>query len=278
MMEHLNGKNAIITGGSRGIGSYIARVFAAEGINLALVALPGEMDLLNNISNELQGTGVKVITIGADITKKADRETIMKRTESELGPIDILINNVGIEAAACFIRQDEEVLSRTIDTNLKAPILLTKMILPGMLKRKAGHVISLSSLAGKVGTSYQAAYSGTKAGIIKWSAAMRDEFRELGVSFSVVIPGYVAGAGMLADYREKAGKEYKAPPLLGEVTAEQVAKAVLKALQKDRMELIAAPGAMRFFMALNELFPGIAAKISGFTGAANLNQEMAEDL
>jgi short-subunit dehydrogenase len=277
-MKNLYGKNAIITGGSKGIGCYIARQLAKEKVNIALVALKDEISDLNAMIVEIKKHGVRAIAIPADITNEDDRKMILALSEKELGPIDILINNVGIGGVADFKRQEEHDIIKTINTNLISPMLLTKLLLPRMLKRKHGHVVSISSGAGKFGTPFQAAYSGSKAGLIQWSAALRNELKGTGVNLSVIIPGYVAGSGMFADYRKKASKEYKTSKLVGEVLPDAVADAVIKCIKNNKQQMIVSPGPLRIILAINELFPGIAAKLMDSVGVKKLNREMAEDL
>ncbi|MBA4368269.1 MAG: ketoacyl reductase [Desulfobacterium sp.] len=277
-MKNLSEKNAIITGGSRGIGCHIARHLAKEKVNLALVALKDELNDLNTITSEIKKLGVRAIAIPADITSEDDRKMILEYSEKELGPIDILVNNVGIGGVADFKRQGEDDIIKTINTNLTSPILLTKLLLPGMLKRKAGHIVSISSGAGKFGTPFQSAYSASKAGLIQWTAALRNELRGTGVDLSVVVPGYVAGAGMFADYRINASKEYKTPMIVGEVLPDDVAEAVIKIIKNNKQQIIVSPGPFRVILAINELFPGFAAKLMDTVGVKKLNQEMASDL
>lgn len=277
-MKSLSGKNAVITGASRGIGCYIARHLAKEKVNLALVALKEEISGLNKIAEEIKRLGVRAVVIPADITGEEDREKIRDISNKELGPVNVLINNVGIGGVSDFKRQNTHDIYRTINTNLISPILLTRIFLPEMLARKQGNIVSISSGAGKFGTPFQAAYSASKAGLIQWSAALRNELNGTGVNTSVVIPGYVGGSGMFDDYRKNASKEYKTPKLTGEVLPDDVAKAVIACIKNNRQQVIVSPGPMRIVLAINELFPGFAAKLMDMVGVKKLNLEMAEDL
>ncbi len=158
----------------------------------------------------------------------------------------------------------------------RAQVNLALVDLPGEvenLNRKLAEVQ-------KFGIPFQAAYAARKAGLIQWSAALRDELEGSGVGLSVVIPGYVNSAGMFADYRKKALKEYKTPVMVGEVLPNAVAEAVIKCIRNPRQQVIVSPGAwrLRVILAMNELFPGFAARLMDVVGVTKLNRDMAEDL
>ena len=151
-MENLRGANAIVTGASRGIGVYIARALAKEGVNLALAAR--STTELETVRAEMEALGVRAIAIQCDVAKAADRAELVRRTDAELGSIDILINNAGIERVARFDEALESDILDTLTINLEAPMLLTRAIVPGMLARNRGHVVNIASGAGKVGVAY----------------------------------------------------------------------------------------------------------------------------
>jgi short-subunit dehydrogenase len=145
---------------------------------------------------ELARTGVRAEAVPGDLSEPANAEALIERSESALGPIDVLVNNAGVEFAAAFASQPREELRATIEVNLAAPLLLTRRVLPGMLERGRGHVVFMASLAGKAPTPYEAAYAATKAGLIGLTQSLRVEYRDAPVGFSVVCPGFVAGEGM----------------------------------------------------------------------------------
>ena len=132
-MKELKNKNAILTGGSRGLGLMIAQKLAHAGVNLALAARSEK--LLENASAELSASGVNVLPMRVDVNKKSDLERLVAETEKQLGSIDILINNAGIELLFPFSRVPYEKIEQIISTNLTAPMMLTRMILPGMIAR-----------------------------------------------------------------------------------------------------------------------------------------------
>ncbi len=198
-MNNLRGKNAILTGGSRGIGLYIGRALACEGANLALVALPAEAAQLEAVAQQLAALGASAVAIPADISDEAARVSLVERAKAELGAIDILVNNTGVEPMGRFARQPQEDIVRAIEVNLTATLLLTQRVLPDMLAQRQGHIVTIASMVGKKGAVYSAAYSATKAGEIAWTEGLRSELEGTGVSASVVCPDYVPRAGVVAE-------------------------------------------------------------------------------
>jgi len=198
-MKNLNDKVAILTGVSRGLGPYIARALAREGTNLVITARTAHR--LGEVAQELAGTGVKVVIVPADMTKMADRSKIVDRAISEFGHVDILVNNAGVVHCAEFAEQDEGRISEMIDTNLKAPVLLTHALLPHMLKAGSGHIVNIGSLSGKRGLPNLSIYSASKAALMEWSGALRIELEGTGIDVSVLCPTYVSGAGCLPEKR-----------------------------------------------------------------------------
>ena len=143
----LRGANAIVTGASRGIGVYIARALAEHGVNLVLSARSAAE--LEAVRAEMAGLGVNAVAITGDIADATERSALVERSHSEIGPIDIVVNNAGIETVGQFHTAAEDHLARVLDVNLMAPMLLTRALLPGMIERGRGHVVNISSGAGK---------------------------------------------------------------------------------------------------------------------------------
>ena len=260
---------AILTGASRGIGLHIARALAREGIDLALVALPAEAELLDTVAGEMRSLGVEAVAIAADVTEENARQRIVERAREELGPIDILVNNAGIEPLGHFVRQPEAEITRAIETNLTAPLQLAKLVLPEMLERGSGHIVTISSLVARKGTAYAAAYSASKAGLDVWSEAMRAELVGRGIGFSVVSPGYVFEAGVLAEVGHP-------PPQLLRVKPERVARAVVRALRENRSEQFVAPGSVRSLLVLNALSPSLGTALLGWLGTVRFHRVLAD--
>lgn len=247
MITPLQGANALLTGGSQGLGALTARVLAQAGVNLALTAR--SVDKLQAVAEEAKRFGVKAMAIPADVTVAADRERLVREAEAALGQIDILINNAGIEPIGRFVNRSNAEIEGTVLTNLTAPALLTRAVLPGMLARKRGHILSLASLAGKMGVPYNAIYASTKAAIFAWSDSLRIELEGTGVSVSVIAPGFVTETGMFSRHY------HKPPMLLGESQPQAVVNAVLRALQRGDDEVLVNPMPFAPMVALYALAP-----------------------
>jgi short-subunit dehydrogenase len=268
-LKNLSGKNALLTGGSRGLGPYIGRALAGKGVNVALTAR-SEADL-QTVAGELVAMGVKAKAIPADLTDAASRTKLLDQARVELGGIDILVNNAGIERLSLYTRLSPEFIETMIQTNLAAPLLLTRLLLPEMMRQGSGHIVTISSMGGKKGSPYSATYAATKAGLIEWTRALREELRETGVSASVICPGFIVGAGMFAVYGKRA------PRIVGETTPEKVADAVIRSIRKDVGETIVNPGLTRPMMVLDAIHPGMGAWILRTFGVYDFYRRQSEE-
>ena len=251
-MDNLRGANAIVTGASRGIGVYIARALAAEGVNLALAAR--SVEELETVRAEMEALGVRAIAIRCDVAQAADRAELIRRTEAELGSIDILVNNAGIERVARFDEALESDIVDTLTINLEAPMLLTRAIVPGMLARKRGHVVNIASGAGKVGIAYGSSYCASKHGLVGFTNALRSEYRGQPVGFSVVCPGFVTDVGI---YDRWDRKGIHAPRIAGTSKPEKVAKVVLSCIRRNRAEVMVNTPPVRPLVVLANIAPSI---------------------
>jgi short-subunit dehydrogenase len=269
MISQIRGKTVLLTGGSRGIGPFIARALAREGANLSIVALDAKP--LETVAKELIGLGVRAISISGDITRASDRAAIVEQTKKEFGQIDILINNAGIGNWGVFSKQTESDMSKVVDTNLIAPMFLTRAVLPEMLARKSGHIVNISSLAGKKGVPFEAVYSCSKGALAQWSNALRLELENTGVHVSLVFPGYISKVGMFAEYGVPA------PKMAGSVTPESVSRAVVQSIHHNSVELILSPGPTRLLYALNELSPSLGDWILKVYGVVKLQRKLIQD-
>ena len=162
-MKDLKGRTALVTGASGGLGTHIARGLAREGMNV--VVSGRREDALAAVVDELSGLGVKARAVSADLSDLSRIDPLIDRCEAELGPIDLLVNNAGVETTSAFTSYAREELTSIVDINLTAPLLLTHRLVPGMLSRGYGHVVFISSAAGKLGPAYQEPYAATKAAI-----------------------------------------------------------------------------------------------------------------
>jgi short-subunit dehydrogenase len=272
-MQELAGRNAIVTGASRGIGVYIARALAAEGINLALSART--LEPIEALAAELSKTGIRAIAIRADVALAAEREVLLQRAQAKLGPIDVLVNNAGLEANLAYSDFSASDIEQMIQVDLIAPMLLTKALLPAMLARKTGHVINIASLAGKSATPFNVPYSAAKGGLVLFSQSLRAELRGTGVSSSVICPGFISESGMFAE--KERDHAVDVPLIVGTSKPEAVAHAVIRALRKDSVEIIVAPGPMRLSQAFNQLFPAAFAWFVMRVGAMDPFRKIAAE-
>lgn len=196
-MKELEGRTAIVTGASRGIGPQIARVVGREGMNIVLVARSAAG--LEQVAAELGSAGQHAIAMPAELSDHSTLDRIVEATEEQFGTVDLIVNNAGITATRRFETSSDEETAQIIDVNLTAGILLTKRVLPAMLERGRGNVVMIASLAGKVGSPYESVYAASKAGQIAFVQSLREELHGSGVGASVVCPGFVMESGMWAD-------------------------------------------------------------------------------
>lgn len=252
-MKDLKGRTAIVTGASAGLGVRVARALAAEGMNLVLAAR--SVAALEAVAAELRGLGVKAIAVPTDVADGQQLTRLVERTVSELGSIDVLVNNAGIEAFRPFHELDADDIRRTIDVNLTATLQLTRLVLPHMIQARRGHIVNMASTAGKQGPAFGAAYGASKAGMIAFTQSLRTEYHGTGVSASAVCPGFASDGGIYEVIRQRIGKG--TPWYVGSTTAEAVARAVVKAIKRDRPDVIVNIPALRPVFVLCQAFPRI---------------------
>lgn len=269
-MNKLTGRTALVTGASGGIGTHIARRLASEGMD---VALSGRReDALQALAEEIEALGVRAAAVPADLGRREQLDRLPGQVEAALGPVDVLVNNAGVESTSAFTSYTEQELSDMIDVNLTAPLLLTHKLLPGMLQRGYGHVVFVSSMAGKYGPAYSEPYAASKAGLIGLTQSLRAEYAERPVGFSVVCPGFVAGDGM---YQRMVDEGHSSNRLMGETTTEKVAAAVVKAICDDSAEIIESGAPVRPLLALHQLAPGMVERVLPRVGVTEIFRRVA---
>ena len=251
-MNNLSGKNAILTGASKGLGVHIARALAKEGVNLVLTAR--SEDDLKNVRDEVLTYNVKAEIIPADLMETDHIDSLIKEAEQKLGPFDILVNNAGIEISSPYESFSPDDIQNMMTLNLTVPMLLTRSLLPGMLERNRGHIVNISSLAGKTGFPNETPYAASKAGLIMFTHSLRVELIGTKLNASVICPGFVSDDGMYARMEERAGP---APKILKPTTPEKVANGVIRCIKKNISELIINPLPMKPLFMLQEAVPGI---------------------
>lgn len=198
----LQGKNAVVTGASRGIGREIALTLAENGANLVINyrKMNEEMD---NLVKELQEKGAKVVTVQADVSSSEDCEKLVLACKEELGSVDILVNNAGITKDTLLMRMKEEDFDSVIDVNLKGVFNTTKAVSSIMMKQRKGKIINISSVVGVAGNAGQCNYAASKAGVIGFSKSVARELATRNVNVNVVAPGYI-DTDMTKDLPQKA--------------------------------------------------------------------------
>src|SRR6185312_11052076 len=189
-----------------------------------------------------------------------------------LGPIDVLINNAGVESVGAFTSYTREELTSMIDVNLSAPLLLTHRVTPGMLERGRGHVVFISSMAGKVGPAFNEPYAAAKAGLIGLTQSLRAEYLNAPVGFSVICPGFVAGDGM---YERMLREGHRSNRLMGETSTEKIAEAVLRAIHEDRAETLESGTPVRPMLALAQVTPGLVERVAPRFGLTEIFRKVA---
>jgi short-subunit dehydrogenase len=238
-MRDLEGRIALLTGASSGLGPFIARRLHREGVRFILSARR-EAEL-GRLAREL--TGSRVIT--ADLSRRGEAE----RLAAEAGDVDILIANAGIPATGRLARLDVQTIDGALEVNLRAPMVLARLLLPGMLDRRLGHIVLMASVAGQVPGPENSVYNATKFGLRGFGHALRAELHGTGVSASIVSPVFVTGAGMFAE----AGAHARGR----EVPVQKVAEAVFSAIHGDHSEITVAPLGLKLAVRVPLAFPAI---------------------
>lgn len=183
----LAGKTAIVTGGGSGIGRGIALALAVEGAQVAIMDVNAEAAI--RVSEEIEGLGVKALALGADVTRRAHVVAAVDTALAQWGQIDLLVNNAGWDYLQPFIESSEETWDRIIAINFKGVLYTCRAVLPHMVARQQGAVVNIASDAGRVGSSGEAVYAGTKGAVIAFSKTIAREMARHGVRVNVVCPG-----------------------------------------------------------------------------------------
>jgi len=264
------GRTALVTGASRGIGPLIAAQIARDGGHVVLTGRSATD--LKVVAAELAAEGADVSFIPADLTQPGAAETLVQAVERQRGGIDLLVNNAGGDPLREFHVMTIQENLRTLQINLIAPLALSHAVLPGMLRRGRGHIVNISAMAGRVSFPFTEVYAATKDGLIGFTRVLRADYHARGVSASVVILGAIRGAGQGQRMLDESGMRasgFMAP-------AESVARAVEKAVKKDRAELVIMPGPGRLLRAVMDYFPALGPRVNRAAGATTTMQRIIE--
>ena len=183
-------KVVLVTGGSRGIGKEVAKVYAENGYDVAINYVSDKTDV-EGIKKELQDLGVKCLMVKADVSNREEVEKMVEEVISEFEKIDVLVNNAGITKDTLLMRMSEEDFDKVIEINLKGTYLVTKAATKYMMKKRQGSIINLASVVGVVGNSGQCNYSASKAGIIGFTKSVAKELASRNIRANAVAPGFI---------------------------------------------------------------------------------------
>jgi short-subunit dehydrogenase len=248
----------LLTGASGGIGQAIARALAARGAQLVLTGR--RADVLEPLAQEVGGRALAV-----DL---ADRDA-PARLVAEAGDVEILIANAALPASGTLDDYTLEQVDRALDVNLRAPIALAKLLSEGMVGRGRGHIVFVSSLSGKAASAGGSLYSATKFGMRGFALGLREDLRPAGVGVSTIFPGFIREAGMFAAARVEL------PRGVGTRSPEDVAGAVVRAIERNRAEIDVAPLSLRAGAAAAGLAPELAATVSRRMGGQRVADGLA---
>jgi short-subunit dehydrogenase len=235
----------------------IARALAEHGA--ALILSGRRVDVLEPLAQELDARALPV-----DLSEPAEIERLVR----DSGEVDVLVANAALPAAGTLESFSLQEIDRALDVNLRAPIVLAHALAPAMVKRGKGHLLFMSSLAGKAATPGTALYNASKFGLRGFAAALRADLRTSGVGVSTVFPGFIRDAGMFAD----AGVTL--PPGVGTRTPQDVANAVVRAIERNRGELDVAPLPLRVSTVFASLAPELAGSVARRIGSEEITRQM----
>jgi len=256
----LAGRTALLTGATGGLGRAIAKALAGRGATLVLSGRKAEA--LEALAAELAGEGHRVAP--SDLAEPGAAEKLA----AEAGEVDVLVANAGLPGTGRLPDFATEQLTGTLRVNLEAPMLLARALEPGMLEKGSGHMVFVASLSGKSATPLSSVYNATKFGLRGFALGLRADLDPLGIGVSIVSPGTIREAGMYAD----SGAD--PIPGLGTGSPQQVAGAVVRAIEQNKVEVTVAPVQQRLLAHFALASPGIAVKIAsgdaGQKAAANV--------
>jgi uncharacterized protein len=251
------GSTVLLTGASGGLGLAIARTLSERGATLILTGR--RTDVLEPLADEL---GARAIAV--DLAESSEVDRLL----SEAGAVDILVANAALPASGPLDSFSVQEIDRALNVNLRAPIVLAHALAPAMVARGSGHLLFMSSLSGKAATPGTALYNASKYGLRGFASALRGDLRTTGVGVSAVFPGFIRDAGMFAE----AG--ITLPPGIGTRTPQDVADAVVRAIEHNRGELDVAPFPLRASTVFASLAPELAGSVARKIGSEDITRKM----
>ncbi|WP_030854931.1 SDR family NAD(P)-dependent oxidoreductase [Streptomyces sp. NRRL F-4474] len=240
----MSGSNVLLTGATGGIGAALAARLTAQGARLTVT---GRQEAALKSAADACGAAAVI----ADLAVRSD----VVRLAETCADTDVLVANAALPASGDLLDYTEEQLDRALDVNLRAPVLLSRLLAEHMVARGRGHIVLVGSISGKAATKSTSLYNATKFGLRGFALALRQELRGTGVGVSLVQPGFVRDAGMFA------ATGAATPNGIRTVTPGQVADGVVRAVRRDLCEVNVAPLELRLLSAIAGQFPGFAERI-----------------
>lgn len=188
-MKPLAGKIAIVTGAGRGIGRAISLLLGRSGARVVLASRTDSE--LTSVGEEIRKQEGEALVVPTDLTRDGEMERLVKKTLEHWGSIDYLINNAGWGRNSPVAKARVEDWDRTLQVNLRAPMVLSQLVLPTMMGKGEGAIINIASISGRTGQANTAVYSASKSGLIGFSESLYEEVREHGIKVAVILPGFV---------------------------------------------------------------------------------------
>lgn len=258
---HWQGTTTVITGASRGIGRCVALAAAAKGARVGLIAR--DKADLESVLAETGGQGAIAV---ADVADPEALPAALAALKAELGPVDVLVANAGIGSYGAFVDITADEIEHIVRVNVLGTAHAIRAVLPGMIERRRGHIVTIGSIAGRLGSPFEAIYSATKFAAVGLTEALVVELEPYGIGVSMVNPGPVA-----THFGEARGHPYDRPRPKP-VAAEQVAQAVIKAVEANRHEQY-VPSSFRPAVVIRHLIP----PIFRFGSKKSFTKELAAD-
>jgi short-subunit dehydrogenase len=253
----LRGSSVLLTGATGGIGHAIARRLHAAGASLLLTGR--RTDVLEPLAAEIGGRATAV-----DLAQRAEVDRLL----DEAGEVDVLVANAALPASGDILDFSVEQIDRALEVNLRAPVILSRVLGERMVERGRGHIVLISSLAGKSSQPASSIYSATKFGLRGFGQGLRGDLGPRGVGVSVVFPGFIRDAGM---FHESGAR---LPKGVGTSTPEEVADAVLRAIEQNKGEVDVAPLGMRAGTTFAQIAPEISAKVAKRLGGDKVTEQL----
>jgi 2-hydroxycyclohexanecarboxyl-CoA dehydrogenase len=254
-MHQLKDKTVIVTGGAGGIGSATCRRFASEGAKVAVFDM--NLEAAQKVADAIKAQGGAAVAFKCDITDRVAVDKAVAEAISQLGPIDVLVNNAGWDVFKPFTKTTPDQWDRLIAINLTGALHMHHAVLPGMVARKSGRIVNISSDAARVGSSGEAVYAACKGGLVAFSKTIAREHARHGITVNVVCPGPTDTA-LFAEYKEGAGNP------------EKLMEAFTRAIPLGRIgQPEDLPGAIVFFASDDAAF--ITGQVLSVSGGLTMN-------